>query len=186
MKEIEKMKAGQPYTFADPEVAESGRHAGKLCAQLRTMTAHEPGYRGVIEELIPGIPPDSTVVPPFHCDHGHGIRIGRHCFINYDCVFLDGGGIRIGHHVLIGPGCHIYTPEHPKGHEQRRLPQETCHRVSIGDDTWLGGSVVVCPGVTIGKRCIIAAGSVVISDIPADCMAAGNPAVVKKHLNPEP
>ena len=93
--------------------------------------------------------------------------------------------IRIGSNTLIGPNCQLYTPQHPKDYVLRREDKETAYPVTIGDDCWLGGGVIVCPGVTIGHRCIIAAGSVVTRDIPDDSLAAGNPAVVKKKLNVE-
>ena len=112
----------------------------------------------------------------------NGITLGEHVFINYNCTFLDGGGIRIGDHTLIGPDCHLYTPQHPMDYVARREPQEYSVPITIGADCWLGGNVTVCPGVTIGDRCIIAAGSVVTHDIPSDSLAAGNPAVVKKRL----
>lgn len=180
--EFEKMRTEERYSFADPEIAASIAHAIDLCRQLQTMTLTDEHYRDVIEQLIPGIPKSTTICPPFHCDHGSGITIGEHTFLNYNCTILDGAYVRIGHHVLIGPNCQLYTPQHPMNYLERRLPQETSYPISIGDDTWLGGGVIVCPGVTIGKRCIIGAGSVVTTDIPDDCMAAGVPAKVKKRL----
>jgi maltose O-acetyltransferase len=180
--EFEKMRGQEMYAFSDPEIYASLLHAKALCAKLQTKTMTDADYRAVIEDLIPSLPKSSAVCPPFHCDHGNGILVGEHVFINYDCIFLDGAYIRIGNHVKIGPACRIYTPQHPMDYVERREPKETSYPVTIGDDTWLGGSVTVCPGVTIGKRCIIAAGSVVIRDIPDDCLAAGNPAVVKRHF----
>lgn len=108
--------------------------------------------------------------------------MGQNTFLNYNCTILDEAYVRFGSNVKIGPNCQFYTPQHPKDYIERRQPMETAYPISIGDDTWLGGGVVVCPGVSIGKRCIIAAGAVVIRDVPDDCMAAGNPAVVKKRL----
>ena len=122
-------------------------------------------------------------LPPFYCDHGHGIILGEGVFVNYNCTFLDGGYIRIGDHTLIGPNCQLYTPHHPLNYEERREAKEYEYPITIGDDCWLGGGVIVCPGVTIGNRCIIAAGSVVTKDVPDDCLVAGNPAVVKRCLN---
>ena len=88
----------------------------------------------------------------------------------------------VGEHICIGPKCQLYTPSHPMDAEERRRPVETAHPITIGEDCWLCGGVIVCPGVTIGDRSVIAAGSVVTRDIPADCLAAGNPAVVKRRL----
>ncbi len=182
MKEIEKMRIQMMYSFADPEIIASLGHAQSACARLRTMTIQDKDYREAIEDLIPGIPVSSTVSPPVTCDHGHGIHLGEHVFINYNCTFLDGGDITIDDHVLIGPNCSFYTPQHPMDYVSRRIPHETTYPITVGEDTWICGNVTVCPGVTIGKRCIIAAGSVVTHDIPDDSMAAGVPAEVKKHL----
>ncbi len=184
MTELEKMRSGLQYDYATPEVEASWKHARSLCARLQTMTVHDDDYREVIEDLIPGFPKTSELMPPFHCDHGSSIIVGEHVCINYNCTMLDEGLITIGNHVLIGPNCSFYTPQHPKDYLQRRNPTETGHSITIGDDTWICGNVTICPGVTIGARCIIAAGSVVTKNIPDDSMAAGNPAVVKRHLIP--
>lgn len=180
--EYEKMRSQELYYFSDPEIHASLVHAKKVCARLRSMTICDDDYRQVIEELIPGIPQSTTICPPFHCDHGTGIILGENVFMNYDCIMLDGGYIRIGKHTLIGPHCQFYTPQHPMDYVERREEKETAYPIAIGEDCWLGGNVVVCPGVTIGNRCIIAAGSVVTKDIPDDSLAAGVPAVVKRSL----
>ena len=180
--EYEKMRSQELYYFSDPEIHASLIHAKKVCARLRSMTIYDEDYRQVIEELIPGIPQSTTICPPFHCDHGTGIILGENVFMNYDCIMLDGGYIRIGKHTLIGPHCQFYTPQHPMDYVERREEKETAYPITIGEDCWLGGNVVVCPGVTIGNRCIIAAGSVVTKDIPDDSLAAGVPAVVKRSL----
>lgn len=180
--EYEKMRSQELYYFSDPEIHASLVHAKKVCARLLSMTICDEDYRQVIEELIPGIPQSTTICPPFHCDHGTGIILGENVFMNYDCIMLDGGYIRIGKHTLIGPHCQFYTPQHPMDYVERREEKETAYPITIGEDCWLGGNVVVCPGVTIGNRCIIAAGSVVTKDIPDDSLAAGIPAVVKRSL----
>lgn len=180
--EYEKMRSQELYYFSDPEIHASLVHAKKVCARLRSMTICDEDYRQVIEELIPGIPQSTTICPPFHCDHGTGIILGENVFMNYDCIMLDGGYIRIGKHTLVGPHCQFYTPQHPMDYVERREEKETAYPITIGEDCWLGGNVVVCPGVTIGNRCIIAAGSVVTKDIPDDSLAAGIPAVVKRSL----
>ena len=180
--ELEKMRNKELYSFADKEVSASIEHAQILCARLRTMTIYDNDYRKVLSELIPNMPESSMICPPFHCDHGHGIILGEDVFINYNAVMLDSGFIRIGNHVKIGPNCQFYTPNHPKDFMERRKPQETAYPITIGDDCWIGGGVVICPGVTIGNRCIVAAGSVVTKDIPDDSMAAGVPTEVKHKL----
>ena len=180
--EFEKMRSGELYDFTDPEIYASLSHAKELCARLQTMTLHSPDYRSVVEELVPGLPATAEICPPFHCDHGNGISIGENTFINANCVVLDGAMVTLGHDVKIGPACQLLTPQHPMDYQNRRGTRERALPITIGDDTWLGGGVIGCPGVSIGRRCVIGAGSVVVHDIPDDCMAAGNPAVVKRHL----
>ena len=180
--ELEKMRSGKLYDFHDPEIYASLNHAKKACLKLNTMTLSSPGYREALRDLVPGIPDSSSICPPFHCDHGNGIRMGENSFINYNCTILDGAYVTIGHDVKIGPDCHLFTPQLPIDYLSRRGTRESAFPITIGDDTWLGGNVTVLPGVTIGARCIIGAGSVVVHDIPDDSLAAGNPAVVKKSL----
>lgn len=186
MTELEKMYAGEFYNIADPEIQASLIRAKKLCAQLRTMTIYDEGYLEFMQQLIPSFSKGCEICPPFHCDHGHRIKLGHKVFMNYNCVILDCGEVSIGDNVLIGPNCQLYTPEHPFDAVARRQPVEHAKPISIGDDTWLGGNVTVCPGVKIGKRCIIGAGSVVTHDIPDDVVAAGNPCrVVRKATSSE-
>lgn len=182
MNEIEKMRSGQLADFDTPELQESLRHAKVLLAKMRTLSHYDEEYRPLLEELIPGIPASTVVLPPFFCDHGHGIVLGEHVFINANCTFLDGGFVRIGDHTLIGSNVQIYTPHHPIDYVARRENKEYAYPVTIGRDCWIGGGSIICPGVTIGDRCIVAAGSVVKHDVPDGCMVAGNPAQIKKRL----
>ena len=183
MTDFEKMRNEEFYDFTNEPGLLSTQHANQLCARLQTMTAWDDGYRQVIEELIPGIPQSSCITPPFHCDHGHGIRLGEGVFVNYGATMLDGGIITIGARTKIGPNCQLVTPNHPIDYHERRKPIERCLPITIGEDCWLGTGVIVCPGVTIGDRCVIGAGSVVVHDIPDDSMAVGNPARVIRRLN---
>ena len=182
MTEFEKMRHGVFYDYTNDEVNASNVKARQLCARLQTMTLEDKDYRKVMEELIPGIPASTIVNPPFHCDHGYGIRLGENVFINYNATMLDGGMITIGDNCQIGPNCQLVTPNHPIDYMERRKPIERCLPINIGNDCWLGAGVIICPGVTIGDRCVIGAGSVVVKDIPADSMAVGNPARVIKKL----
>ena len=181
--ELEKMRSEELYSFADEKITASIVHAQKLCARLRMMSIHDEDYRKLIQELIPGIPDNSTICPPFHCDHGHGILLDENVFINYNATMLDSAFIRIGKNTKVGPNCQFYSVNHPLDYMERRKPQETGYSITIGEDCWIAGGVIICPGVTIGHRCIIAAGSVVTKDIPDDSLAAGCPAVVKRKLN---
>lgn len=182
MTEYEKMRNGEYYDFTQEEVLARYAKAKKLCSKLQTMTIFDDDYRSVIEELIPGIPKSSTISPPFVCDHGDGIRLGENVFINYNGTMVDGGIITIGANTQIGPNCQFLTPNHPFDYIERRKTIEKCLPITVGEDCWLGGGVIVCPGVKIGDRCIIGAGSVVTKDIPSDSLAVGNPAKVIKRL----
>lgn len=182
MSEFEKMRHQEFYDFTNDVCLKSYYHAKRICALLQTMTTDDGNYRSVIEELIPDIPKSSTIAPPFHCDHGHGIKLGENVFINYNGTMLDGGIITIGNNTQIGPNCQLLTPNHPIDYLERRKTIERCQPITIGDDCWLGSGVIVCPGVTIGDRCIIGAGSVVTKDIPSDTLVAGNPARIIREL----
>ena len=150
MTEYEKMLHNMPYDYTDKEV------------QANILRA----YYAMRD------------CPPFYCDHGNRISIGEGSFVNFNGVFLDGGSITIGAHTLIGPNCQLLTPDHPHDYMERRQTIETGLPIRIGDDCWLGGGVIVCPGVTIGNRVIVGAGSVVTHDIPDDVVVAGNPAKI--------
>jgi len=181
--ELEKMLAGGLYDFSDAELAEQFREGRRRVERFnRTPADDAAAYAAALGALIPGIPASAKVVQPFYCDLGWRIELGEEVFVNMGCTFLDCGGVRIGARTKLGPSCQLYTPQHPVDYLDRRRPVETSFRITIGEDCWLGGGVVVCPGVTIGDRSVVAAGSVVVRDIPADSLAAGNPARVKRRL----
>ena len=175
--------AGGLYDFSDAELAEQFREGRRRVERFnRTPADDAAAYAAALGALIPGIPASAKVVQPFYCDLGWRIELGEEVFVNMGCTFLDCGGVRIGARTKLGPNCQLYTPQHPVDYLDRRRPVETSFRITIGEDCWLGGGVVVCPGVTIGDRSVVAAGSVVVRDIPADSLAAGNPATVKRRL----
>lgn len=182
MNEIDKMRNGEVADFSAPEMQESFRHCKSRLAKLRGMSTYDPGYREVLEELVPGIPASSTILPPFYCDHGDGIALGENVFINANCTFLDGAMITIGANTLIAPCVQIYTPHHPLDSATRATGAEYAYPVTIGSDCWIGGGTVICPGITIGDRCVIGAGSVVTKDIPEGSLAVGNPARVIRQI----
>ena len=115
MTEVEKMRSSQLADMSAPELQVRFEHAKKLLARMRGMSTYDEGYRELLDKLVPGIPETSIICPPFHCDHGDGIKLGEHVFVNANCTFLDGGYITIGTHTLVGPCVQIYTPHHPIG-----------------------------------------------------------------------
>ena len=183
MTELEKMLAGEMHDITDPEVSRLNREARRKLEKLNaTSWLDTVRYAEALTELIPDRAPSSVLITPFFCDYGFRIRLGEKVYINANCTCHDEGGITVGAHTLIGPDCKLYTPIHPMDAAERRKPIERGAAIEIGEDCWLGGGVVVCPGVKIGDRCIIGAGSVVTRDIPDDSLAAGNPAAVKRKL----
>ncbi len=180
MSELDKMRGGELADMSDASIQESFRHTKPLLAKFNHLSIYSDNYRETLNDLIPGMPSSSTIMPPFHCDHGHGIHIGNHVFINAFCTFLDGGSITIGDYTLIGPNVQIYTPHHPMDYKERRNPKEYSLPVTIGHDCWIGGGAIILPGIKIGDRCIIGAGSVVTHNVLSDSVVAGNPARVIK------
>lgn len=182
LKELEKMALGGFGDTSDPEIRTLYEKTLRNLKVLNNLTLDMDGYREALDAVIAGVPDSSTILTPFHCDYGVNIHISDNVFINAGCTFLDSGSIEIGRHTLIGPSVQIYTPEHPMDYIERRKTIEKAYPVKIGADCWIGGGVVICPGVTIGDRSIIGAGSVVTKDIPADSLAVGNPARVIRAL----
>ncbi|AIZ56951.1 2,3,4,5-tetrahydropyridine-2,6-dicarboxylate N-acetyltransferase [Candidatus Methanoplasma termitum] len=125
---------------------------------------------------------NTKVVPPFHCDLGFNIKLGKNVLINYDCILLDTAEISVGDNTLIGPGTKIVTANHPHDAEKRRDWSVSGNPIKIEEDVWMGAGVVVIPGVTIGARSIIGAGSVVTKDVSPDTVVAGNPARIIRYL----
>ena len=174
MTEREKMLLGEQFEMLDPQLSEDRRRAAALLGRLNALSMDASGYRDTLGELLPHASDECLIRPPFYC--------GRGVFINFNCVMLDGAPIRIGDHVLIGPAVQIYTFTHPMDFEQRRRPVESCRPVAIGDDCWIGGGAILCPGVRIGPRSVVGAGSVVVRDVEPDVVVAGNPARVVRRL----
>lgn len=180
--ERQKMLAGEPYDPADPELSAMRRRSRALCHELNGVSPAQPARLGELRDRLFGRPVDAVVTPPFHCDYGVHIEIGRGVYFNVACVVLDVAPVRIGDHVLFGPAVQVYTATHPLSARARRSGLELGRPVTIEDDVWIGGGSVICPGVRIGARSVIGAGSVVTRDIPADVLAVGNPCRVVRTL----
>jgi maltose O-acetyltransferase len=173
--EREKMLAGELYDPFDPElVAARGRARDLFRALNATREAETDARRALLTQLF-GRGGDSVLVePPFYCDYGSNIRLGERVFFNFNCVVLDVCLVTVGAFTLFGPGVQIYTATHPLEAALRRK-QEFGKPIEVGSDVWVGGGAILCPGVRVGSRAVIGAGSVVTRDVPEAVFAAGNP-----------
>lgn len=182
--EKEKMLAGEVYFGNDKELVAERTKAKKLLHKLNVTEYIMNGTsRNILQQLLPNAHKRLYIEPPFHCDYGYNIHSGENVYFNVNCMVLDTMKITIGNNVFFGPGVHLYTATHPLDAIERRSV-EFSKPVSIGDDCWIGGNSVICPGVTIGNGCTIGAGSVVTKDIPDNSLAVGNPAKVIRKLIP--
>ncbi|MGJ8655495.1 MAG: sugar O-acetyltransferase [Akkermansiaceae bacterium] len=179
--EKEKMLAGEPYHAHDPELTQDRFHCQTLCHQLN-QTFGDQDRADLLHQLL-GYPTNASIQPPFHCDYGTNITLGNNVFLNFNCVILDVAKVTIGDNTLIGPSVQIYTATHPIDAAERRTGIESAKPITIGADVWIGGAAIINPGITIGDRSIIGAGSVVTKDIPPDVIAAGTPARIIKQLS---
>jgi maltose O-acetyltransferase len=180
--EREKMLAGELYDPMDPELVAARERARDLCQALNaTREGEQEERRRILRELF-GTGGDSVwMQPPFFCDYGANIHLGERVFFNFNCVVLDVCPVRIGDYTLFGPGVQILTPLHPMNAELRRK-QEYGASIEIGADVWVGAGALILPGVRIGDRAVIGAGSIVTRDVPAGVFAAGNPCRVIREI----
>jgi maltose O-acetyltransferase len=180
----ERMLAGDLYIADDPEIAAASARSLDLAAAYNATTVRQgPLRRRLLEELLGAIGEGTEIRPPLHVDYGSHLRIGARSFANFGLVALDVAPITIGDDVQIGPNVQLLTPTHPVEPEPRRAKWEAAEPITIGDNVWLGGGVIVLPGVTIGENTVVGAGSVVTRDLPADVVAVGNPARVVRTLD---
>lgn len=177
MSERENMLAGLPYRASDPElVAEQGAAAAWLARYNAALAQPAAVWRLLLAERLGALGAGSIVRPPFHCDYGWNIRLGRGVFVNFNCVILDVARVTIGDDTRIGPAVQIYTAEHPLDPAERRGGLESGRPVTIGSNVWIGGGAIILPGVTIGDDAVVGAGSVVTHDVAPGARVAGNPA----------
>ena len=180
--EREKMLAGELYDPLDPELVAARDRARDLCQALNaTREAEHDERRRLLRDLFGAGGETVWMQPPFYCDYGSNILLGERVFFNFNCVVLDVCRVEVGDFTLFGPAVQIYTATHPMNAELRRR-QEFGKPIAIGSDVWVGGGAIVCPGVRIGSRAVIGAGSVVTRDIPEGVFAAGNPCRVIRQI----
>lgn len=180
--ERQKMLAGELYDPLDPELVGARERARNLCQTLNaTRETEQDERRRLLRELFSVGGDTVWMQPPFFCDYGSNIELGERVFFNFNCIVLDVCSVRIGSFSLFGPAVQIYTPMHPFNAELRRR-EEFGKPVEIGSDVWVGGGAIILPGVRIGSRAVIGAGSVVTRDVPEGVFAAGNPCRVIREI----
>src|SRR5215212_5804370 len=188
--EREKMLEGELYDALDPELVAGRERARDLCRALNaTREGDTEARRRVLRELFAAGGETVWMQPPFFCDYGSNIELGERVFFNFNCVVLDVCRVRIGDFALFGPAAQIYTAMHPfdaalRRREEYGKPVEVCYGkpVEIGADVWVGGGAIIMPGVRVGSRAVIGAGSVVTRDVPGGVFAAGNPCRVLREI----
>lgn len=177
------MIAGDLYNPLDPQLVQERVQCRLWIQELNEAREDQSALREeILRKLIPDAEEGLWLQPPFYCDYGYNIRTGEKVFFNFNCVILDVAPVVIGSRTMFGPNVQIYTATHPIDHLERASGLEFAKPISIGNDVWVGGSAVICPGVTIGDRSIIGAGAIVTKDIPPDSIAVGNPAKVIRRL----
>lgn len=171
-----KMLAGELYDPFDRELVKARERARDMCLELnQSRESQRQKRRGLLKKLFAAGGDSAWIQPPFYCDYGTNIHLGKRVFFNFNCIVLDVCEVRIGDYTLFGPGVQILTPLHPRDAKLRR-EQEFGKPIDIGSDVWVGGGALILAGVRIGPGAIIGAGSVVTRDVPAGAFAAGNPA----------
>ena len=181
--EKDKMLAGEMYDPADPQLTAERQRARDLCKSLNESYDNEQELRQRIIRKLFGSADDAIwIEPPFYCDYGSNTTLGNKVFFNFNCVILDPAPVTIGNNVLFGPSVQLCTATHPMRASERRTWHEFARPIEIGSDVWVGAGTIICPGVHIGSRSVIGAGSVVARDIPADVLASGNPCRLVRQL----
>jgi maltose O-acetyltransferase len=179
----ERMLRGELYVADDPELWEDFQRGRLLVERFNALSATEVDEaRHLLEELLGRFGADSQIRAPFQCDYGYLTEVGERTFINYGAAILDCAKVTIGDEVQIATNVQLLTATHPLDAATRRAAWELAQPITIEDGAWLGGGVIVCPGVTIGENTVVGAGSVVVKDLPAGVLAVGNPARVIRDL----
>jgi len=179
--ERQKMISGQSYNPGDPELQADQTAAKHWMARYNASLAASPAdRRDLLRQKLGEVGEGAVIRPPFHCDYGYNIRLGRNVFLNFNCIILDVCEVEIGDLSQIGPGVQILTADHPRDPDERARGLEFGKPVRIGRNVWIGGGAILLPGVIIGDDAVIGAGSVVTRDVPAGATVMGNPAREKR------
>ncbi|HJB17360.1 MAG TPA: sugar O-acetyltransferase [Candidatus Blautia excrementipullorum] len=180
--EYEKMVNGEYYDSLSEEILVHVRRARALCDRLMEQKYDEEEKSRILKELFGSTGEKVAVNPPFTCDHGNHIHVGENFFANYDCTIMDACDVIIGKNCLLGPKVSVFSVGHPVDAQLRNQRLAIAKPVTIGDNVWIGGNAVICPGVKIGNNVVVAAGAVVTKDLPDNVLAGGNPAKIIKRL----
>lgn len=181
MDNIERRDAGMVY-ISDNAVFEEQKVCRRLVQRLNRLDTDDFGGIAEAVKALLGTSDGAFINPPFYCDYGTHIHVGKNFFANYNCTIIDVAPVTIGDNCQLAPGVAIYTAGHPVHPATRNTGYEYGKPVTIGDNVWVGGNTVILPGVTIGSNTVIGAGSVVTHDIPDWVVAAGNPCKVVRQI----
>ncbi len=182
MTEKEKMLSGQLYFSMDKELVKERNYAKKLCFEFNATGTLEYKRREEILHRLLGEDNNCYIEPPFYCDYGYNILLGRNFYANYNCVILDVNTVKIGNDVLLGAGVQICTASHPVDPDERKSGLEFGLPIEIGNNVWIGSGAIILAGLKIGDNSVIGAGSIVTKDIPSNVVAAGNPCRIVREL----
>jgi maltose O-acetyltransferase len=183
MSEKEKMLAGELYWAYDEELVQMRLRARELTLSFNNSGPAEiPLRTEILKQLFGQVVGNIYIEPTFRCDYGSFIYAGENLYMNFGCVILDCAPVHFGNNILLGPNVQIYAASHPLDPAERLTGKELAFPVTIGDNVWIGGGAIICAGVSIGANTTIGAGSVVIKDIPANVLAAGNPCRVIREV----
>lgn len=180
--EKEKMLEGNFYLAGDMELVREREHARNLIFEFNhTRPSEKERKKEILQQLI-CVKGSFHIEAPFQCDYGYNIEIGDNFYANYGCIILDVNKVTIGENVLLAPNVQIYTAAHPIDPMERNSGKEFGEPITIGNNVWIGGGSILCPGVRIGNHVTIGAGSVVTKDIPNNVVAAGNPCRIIRRI----
>lgn len=184
MTEKEKMLGGLMYDANyDSQLIAERLECKELCRDYNDIRPKDMELRTrMLRRILGNVKDELIIEQPFHCDYGYNISVGSNFYANFNLVILDEATVTFGDNVFVAPNCGFYTARHPIDAEDRNKGLEYASPIAVGNNVWIGANVCVLPGVTIGDNCVIGGGSVVVKDIPSDCVAVGNPCKVIKTL----
>ena len=183
MNQKERMLAGLPYKAWLDGLSEERLDLRLKIHKFNSCSPDKKDeMKAMIKDIVGKCGKDIFIEPPFHCDYGKNIDVGENFYANFNCVILDVGKVKIGTNVMFAPNVSIYTAGHPIHPESRNSGYEYGIGITIGDNVWVGGSVVINPGVHIGNNVVIGSGSVVTKDIPDNVIAVGNPCRIIREI----